>query len=563
MEPLVKHETSKVFYDLQRCKYLGRLIKDRRKPAWPAPPSTELPPKEVADALVEVYLRTFETIYRVLHIQTFRREYDALWLSDSVPDTAFLVQLNLVFAIGATMYDDNFSLRTSAIRWVHEAQTWISEPDFKARLNIQFLQTSILLLFARENVGVDGDLIWISAGELLRTAVYMGLNRDPTYLPKRTTFATEMRRRLWNTVMEVTLSTSMASGGPPLFSLDDFNTHPPGNFDDEQIMCDDPVPKPDETFTQMSIGLALRKLFPLRLTIIRSLNALGAYMTYQETIHVDSELRRAYKAICQALKPYGPATGTPQFGIRMLDWLIRSYLVALHSQFFAGVVNETAFAFSRRVVVENALKIWCAIHPSSLMVTPGKEPNITQQDVSRLAQCGSGPLRSTSMQACIIISSELKAQLQEEDGLGPVPLRRDLLSAVEEYRNWNLKCIEAGETNTKGYLTTCMVYAQITALMMGAPKDRVPYILLEAAEEAEARCLSILEEKAGEGQSSEMNLEEIIGLEIDGMPDMLGDWALAVSTNPVLIEGSSLRQIIDSAILRCLKLNLTLGCTSR
>jgi hypothetical protein len=563
LEPLVKHETSKVFYDLQRCKYLGRIIKDRRKPAWPAPPSAELPPKEVADALVEIYLRTFETIYRVLHIPTFMREYDALWLSNGAPDMAFLVQLKLVFAIGATMYDDSFSLRSSAIRWVHEAQTWISEPEFKARLNIQFLQTSILLLFARENVGVDADLVWISAGQLLRTAVYMGLNRDPTYLPKRTTFATEMRRRLWNTIMEVTISTSMASGGPPLFSLDDFNTHPPGNFDDEQLMSDDPIPKPDETFTQMSLALALRKLFPLRLAIIRSLNALGAYMTYQETIHVDSELRSAYKAICQAFKPYGPATGTPQFGIRTLDWLVRSYLVALHRQFFAEAINETAFAFSRRVVVENSLKIWCAIHPSPLMVTPDKEPNTTQQDVSRLALCGSGPWRSSAMQACIIISSELKIQLQEEDGLGPVPLRRDLLSAVEEYRNWNLKCVEAGETNTKGYLTTCLIYALITALMMGTPKDKVPHMLLQAAEEAEARCLSILEEKAGEGQISEVNLEEINGLEINGMPDMLGDWALVVSTNPVLIEGSNLRQMIDSAIFRCLKVNLTLGCPSR
>ncbi|KAJ5299154.1 hypothetical protein N7476_010711 [Penicillium atrosanguineum] len=531
IEPLVRNETSKAFYDLQRCKYLGKLIKTRRKPSWPAAPTAELPPKDVADVLVEVYIRTFETVYRILHIPTFRRDYDALWLSGTPPDMSFLVQLKLIFAIGATMHDDKFSLRTSAIRWVYEAQTWISEPEFKSRLNIQFLQTTILLLLARENVGVDGGLIWISTGELFRTAVYMGLNRDPIYLPKRTIFVTEMRRRLWNTIMELVLSTSMVSGGPPLFSLEDFDTHPPGSFDDEQIMSDDPISKPEQAFTQMSVALALRKLFPLRLAIVRSLNALGAHMTYEETIHVDSELRRSYKAIFEDLKSYGPASGTSQFGIRTLDWLVRRYLLALHLPFFAGVVNETAFAFSRRVVVENALKIWCAIHPSSLMASnANEEQNITQQDLTRLAQCGSGPFRTSAMQACFLIASELKTQLQEEDSLGPVPLRRDLLCVIEDYKNWNLRCIEAGETNTKGYLFTCLVYTQINALMMRASKEKLPYMLLQTAEDAEALCLSILEKKAGEGQDSGVNFDDINDLEVDGMPDLLGNWAFMVSS---------------------------------
>lgn len=481
-----------------------------------------------------------------------------LWVSNSTSDMAFLVQLKLVFAIGATMYDDNFSLRSSAVRWVHEAQTWISEPEFKSRLNIQFLQTAILLLLAREYVGVDGGLIWISTGELLRTAVYMGLHRDPIYLPKRTTFATEIRRRLWNTILEIAVSTSMVSGGPPLLSLADFDTHPPGNFDDEQIMNDDPVPKPEETFTQVSIALALRKLFPLRLAIARSLNGLGAYMTYEETIQIDSELRSSYKAICQAFKLY--RSGTPQFGIRTLDWLIRRNLVALHMPFFAGAVNETAYAFSRKVIVENSLKLWCAVFPSSsLMLTPPNEGQSTaQEDMTRLACCGSGPFRSASMQACFLIATELKTQLQEEDSLGPVPLRHDLLSVIEDAKGWNLRCIEAGETNTKGYLFICLVCAQINALRTGVPKDQFPHMLLQAAEDAESTCLAILEEKAGQSQDIRLNLDEIDDLAVDAMPDLIGDWALMVSRCPVLTGNFLAEQITDNTSVRCRRVSLTL-----
>ena len=92
----------------------------------------DLPPKYVADKPVDCYLRTTETIYRILHVPTLRRDYEALWVSDTEPDTVFLVQLKLVLAIGATTYDEQFSLRASAIQWLYEAQAWFSEPEFRS-----------------------------------------------------------------------------------------------------------------------------------------------------------------------------------------------------------------------------------------------------------------------------------------------------------------------------------------------------------------------------------------------------------------------------------------------
>lgn len=92
----------------------------------------DLPLKDVADKPVNCYLRTTETVHRILHVPTLRRDYEALWVSDTEPDTAFLVQLKLVLAIGATTYDEQFSLRASVIQWVYKAQTWFSEPEFKS-----------------------------------------------------------------------------------------------------------------------------------------------------------------------------------------------------------------------------------------------------------------------------------------------------------------------------------------------------------------------------------------------------------------------------------------------
>lgn len=98
-------------------------------------------------------------MFRVLHIPTFRRDYEALWVSDDQPDIGFLMQLKLVLAIGSAICDDKYTLRSSALQWVYEAETWVSEPKFKSRLDIQSLQTHVLLLLAREVVGIGGDSI--------------------------------------------------------------------------------------------------------------------------------------------------------------------------------------------------------------------------------------------------------------------------------------------------------------------------------------------------------------------------------------------------------------------
>jgi hypothetical protein len=421
-------------------------------------------------------MRNAESLYRILHIPFFRRDYEALWLSNTPPDPAFLVQVKLVMAIGATTYDDEFSLRSSAVRWVYEAQTWFSEPEFKSRLTIQSLQTYILLLLAREAAGIGGALIWISAGALLRSAVYMGLHRDPARLPKKPSLlAAEIRRRLWNTILEITVDTSIDSGGPPLVSLADFDTEPPGNYDDDQLIEGDSVPKNDDCCTQTSFAIAFRKTLPLRLAITKFLNDLGPQGSYEETLRLDKEFRAVYKSLYQTLQRYNnSSTGqsVSQFQIRAVDLIMRRYLLCLHIPFFGPAMEETAYAFSRKVVIDTSLKIWYSTCPSVSIAVPRPGGDIpVDVDLARLVSSSSGFFRKIPFQAGLLIAVEIKVQLQEEDSLGPVTVRPDLLAVVEDARAWNLRVIEAGETNMKGYMILFIIAAQVDALFRGIPKD--------------------------------------------------------------------------------------------
>jgi Fungal specific transcription factor domain len=498
-----------------------------------------LPPKAVADELVECYLRTSEAVYRILHITSFRTDYDALWVLDSEPDTAFLVQLKLVLAIGAITYDDHFSLRASAIHWVHEAHNWLSKPEFKSRLNIQSLQTEILLLLARESVNVGGELVWISAGALFRTAVCMGLHRDPAHLPKRTNFSAEMRRRLWNTILEIALQSSLISGAPPFLSLQDFDTEPPQNFDDDQLVAEYAVPKPEDNFTHSSVAIALRKTFPLRLAITKFLNDLGSSYTYEETLRLDTDLRASYKTLRRTLQAYksSPLPSPSQFQIRFVDILVNHCLCSLHVPFLGRAKHDAAYAFSRKVTLETSLKVWCAAYPSSSQ-TGIDTDSATLDDLSRFTVCGTGFLRTSAFRASLLIVVSLKTQLQEEESTGPVPFGPDLFSLIGDAKAWSLRMIKAGETNVKCFLLMSIVYAQMKCRIQGREESASDLpesqsVMMEATEEAEEICLAILQEMAAQGQPV-ANLDRIEPMSLSVPSELMEGGDFRVSTGSIL-----------------------------
>ena len=500
-----REDLTQAFSKHHVCKSLARAIKKQRAPSWPTCPNTVLPPKDIADELVDCYLRTTEKVYRILHVPTFRRDYEALWVPGSEPDLSFAVQLKLVLAIGAAVYDEQFSLRTSAVQWVYEGQTWITDPDFKSKLlNLRALQTNILLLLAREMTGVGEHVNWVSAGALIRSAMFMGLHRDPDILPKRSFFAAEMRRRVWNTILEVSLQSSIASGGPPLMSAGDFDTKLPGNYDDDELVAERPSPKPEGSRSDMSVALAFRKTFPIRLEIARFLNNAGVDGTYEETLRLDKKFKDAFRNLRRNLPGSDvSARTTAPFETRVIELIMHRYLLSLHSPFFGASLRGTSYAFSRKVVIETSLKAWGVVYPTSTVMVPqpsgeAARPDLAD-DLARLVTCGSGFIRTVPMQASFLISAEVKAQLQEEEGLGPVPLRSDLLAVLEEAKVWSLQCIEAGETNIKGYLMHCLMTELIDALRRGADKEEIPALLIKATEHVGDVCLPILEAKAAQG----------------------------------------------------------------
>lgn len=134
--------------------------------------------------MAHLYVSRFESAFRILHIPSFWTEYEQYWNSPQEASSVLQFKITLVIAIGSSIYRDTLDadmVRWRSSQWVHEAQSWISAPMEKNRISIDGLQIQCLLILARQALSISGDLVWIAVGTLARTAMQMGLHRDPRH----------------------------------------------------------------------------------------------------------------------------------------------------------------------------------------------------------------------------------------------------------------------------------------------------------------------------------------------------------------------------------------------
>lgn len=522
METHLQGERPAAIVSLEKCKRIARVIKIQRAPSWPSPPRRELPDKSVCDKVIDCYLQSTESVHRILHILSFMQEYESIWMPDAKPDPGFMVQLKLVLAIGSTGYDDAFSLRTSAVHWVYEAQTWLCEPEFKSRLTIQSIQVNILLLIARRSINIGGTLVWLSAGELLRTAMHMGFNKDPSGPSMRSTYTCEMHRRLWHTVLEIVLQTSLDSGGSPLISVGDYDTQCPGNFNDEDLLVRTISPRQYDEYTETTVARARWHSLSVRLAILKYLNDFGSKAVYKETLRLDKELRAAQKTMNRILQASRSRAGHISFdvGSTMANFLLATYIFALHTPFLATAFREPTHAFSRMALLDNSLKLWPLLCPSSaLAAQTGSSAANTSNIWRRLTFCDQRIFHVAVKHVTVTVLLEVREQFQEADGLGAAPLGVDLLKILQESKTWTLEGIKVGETNIKGYMASCMAASYVEALKRGLQKDEMANFLVQATGDAVDTCLPLLENmlRLERGEDSHGEGQDVPETPLDGI----------------------------------------------
>lgn len=499
-------KSTELFTTVNELKTIGRVLKSARilLPTISPEALSSLPSKPVCDQLVHGYFRTYEGVFRVLHIPSFRKEYDSHWSGIAETKPSVMLKIMLVCAIGVPFYTgvDQPRLRVACAKWIQAAEMWVAAPHAKSRLNMAGLQIQILILLAKQVCNVEGDHVWISAGSVLRTAMYLGLHRDPSYFGKINTFHAEMRRRLWATILELTCQSSLDMGMPPMISDQDYDTKAPSNVDDDDLHeQDQDLPlnvRSSDTYTDCTIQIAFSKSLPLRLQILRQLNSLRFDLSYAECLRLGKELTEICHEETQLLKDaLNTGVKITPFQVKLFDSLVRRFVLGLHRPFFARANEHPQYHFSRKACLDESLAI---IAPATLQVAG------VADDWSLMTYRATGFFKALILYAISTICYELSTQIKEQSATNRLiaPLVSEnvrqapftlssqsqlLYNALVSAYHIAVARLRNGETNAKGVVYFACAIARVDALVRGVDPEAM---VLEAAKSSIAEMRGIL-----------------------------------------------------------------------
>ncbi|KAM6485734.1 hypothetical protein HDV62DRAFT_259333 [Trichoderma sp. SZMC 28011] len=490
---------------LQKCKSVARTLKIGRPSRCLSSLNFDLTPpsRQVADKMAGLYFQSFESTHRILHEPTFWRVYERFWSSPETASGILRLQVLLVIAIGSSLaphVESDSGLRQMVHQWIYAAETWLSGPLEKDRLNISGLQIHCLVMLARQVFSIGGEFIWVSSGSLIHRAMQIGLHRDPKHLPPMSVLQAQLRRRLWATILELVVQSSLDAALPSRISFDEFDTEPPANSNDNEIgeSATELKPHPKETFTGTSMQIILLDSLPTRLRILSLLNGLNSELSYLDVLDLSADILqtcRQWNTFARENKAFGI---TP-FHQNLLDYLLRRFLIPLHCPFANKARVNPLFHYSLKVSIDTAMTI------------ASPEPD---EGFFNLMAIGGGLFKEGIRYATSIISLELLAQVETQylDGA----LHRNshyidpLKKAIAEMTSQSLERIRQGETNVKSHMFLCMITAQAEATEEGiSGEGRVA----KGARDSISLCLELLQNRLGTTSLSipTPDVESIIG----------------------------------------------------
>jgi hypothetical protein len=329
-----------------------------------------LPGREKVDHLVRLYFDTFETSYRILHTPTFWTEYRCMWEDLQAVRPAFLVTVLLMMATvscispkeESTYIGDSATSREVAILWIESCELWLQRQSQK-HVYLAIWQIRVLLLLSKMANTVKKKRTWTLAGNLMRQAMSAGFHRDPTLLgTKVSVFDQEMRRRLWATIAELELQTSIDRGMPSASAGISCDCAPVLNINDEDFnegSQKSPTPKPCGVYTAASFLHISQKSLSLRVSLNSLLNELSSHAPFEEILGYDEKVMQKLRDI-----PSGPdsqgiqgASKFPDLLHSLLDIQLRQFLILLHSPFARQAESNSRYSLSKMVCFSAASSI--------------------------------------------------------------------------------------------------------------------------------------------------------------------------------------------------------------
>ncbi|KAL9563840.1 hypothetical protein ACKAV7_012012 [Fusarium commune] len=406
--------------------------------------SVILPPRSICDILITAYTNTFETVLRILHVPTFRREYENFWcqpliFSDIETEDPFLCKLVVILALGSTLIvhsSGTFDLSSTtgagelgnlsqqSVLWISYGKHWLARHIANAqRTDINMAQVLCLLALVYQvhddTERPKGSVVHLGDFDLARMGMQMAFHRDPlTLAPAAPMKQVEMHRRLWATMVELTLQRGLDEGLPSLLSAGSFDCEPPSEISDEELESDlilaDTSSKL-EVLTRSTILVLLSRTQQLRLQCLQLINSPKASKSFFDNHSLASELNSIHNANVKILR--GMDTRPSEFQVHLFQIYTWEFIRALHEPFAEQATSNCLFYYSRKVRIEAAMQTltWPPSLSLGTITEQGPQADVAygQADACMLLRVhGQGYLGRVQRKATVTLCVDLISDLE-------------------------------------------------------------------------------------------------------------------------------------------------------
>ncbi|KAJ5703671.1 fungal-specific transcription factor domain-containing protein [Penicillium malachiteum] len=536
-----------------------------------------IPARQITDELVHLYLSTFETTLRILHVPQFLAEYEEFWNSTDQPSLndwsqdVFAAKLLTVLICVTPLVDteilrdeDRSQVSNRAAKgWLQAVGSWVKTITSYAKLDLDFIQVMCLLLIARQAIAYEGDLAWLAAGSLVREAMMIGLHRDPSNFKGISPFFAEIRRRLWFTIIELDLQAALDTGVTATISEDDFDCVPPSNLNDEELCIDSSTPptaKLATVLTRTSFQISLAQTLSVRIKVVKIINQIRLTSTYQDILDL-SQVITADLSQSTFLSALDRDKDAPysEFRKSIYLFLVYRYLLALHRPFVLSLAETRTemYTYSRRICTEACLSL---LSPLKVTANASTE-QVLYPHILRLR---GGMFRSELFHAAATLCFELRLQVADKilpllpgsstsDTDWSTSRRGNLIRTVESAIEYFAFKVRTEKQACKAFMLLNMVYASAQSELFSgtdthaACETDTSHLTLEnACPRAARRCQQLLLE--GEGRAECQHSEENwLGYPGNPFMDISFDWGMYLDP-AYLNETGNLWPLMDPLI---------------
>ncbi|KAL4935595.1 hypothetical protein BDV06DRAFT_125395 [Aspergillus oleicola] len=263
-----------------------------------------VPSRPVVDRLMALHFDSYIITPYLIHGKKFLREYKKFWEDPSATSIAWIGLMFSMLYIAAQL--QTFTIDFTDGRAESLKMEYLTMKDVFREKVVQslilaryttggpyILETLITVLTGEfvllKDSATDG---WLLISMILHLAIRMGYHRDPDHFPGISPFESEMRRRIWTTILQLDLVLSLETGLPRSATDTHIDTKQPRNLRDcdfEEDTTEMPPPRPETEWTPVLPLIAKGRLISA-LGLICDINSDINPPSYDEVIKVDALL---------------------------------------------------------------------------------------------------------------------------------------------------------------------------------------------------------------------------------------------------------------------------------